>query len=52
MPQIGRGFEKYQVLKKRETGENIYQLLPVEPETVRGFNRLPAPSPGRVQVLF
>jgi hypothetical protein len=32
-------------LKKRETGQNIYQLLPVEPETVRGFNRLPAPCP-------
>jgi predicted RecB family nuclease len=33
-------------LKKRETGQHIYQLLPVEPETVRGFNRLPAPDPG------
>ena len=39
-------------LKKRKTGQKIYQLLPVEPETLRGFNRLPEPDPGELYFVM
>jgi len=33
-------------LKKRSTGKNYYELLPVVPESIRGFNRLPPADDG------
>lgn len=35
-------------LKKRTTGANQYELLPVETERTRGFARLPKPDPGDI----
>jgi uncharacterized protein len=35
-------------LKKRITGENQHELLPVEAERTRGFARLPKPDPGDI----
>jgi predicted RecB family nuclease len=33
-------------LKKRETGENYYELLPPDADARRGFAHMPAPDPG------
>jgi predicted RecB family nuclease len=33
-------------LKKRETGKDMYELLPPDPQGIRGFARLPEPDAG------
>jgi len=35
-------------LKKRRTGEDHFDLLPLDPEEKRGFARLPKPDPGDI----
>jgi predicted RecB family nuclease len=35
-------------LNKREKGENIYEILPIEPGAIRGFMRLPVPDEGDI----
>ncbi|MBP8699233.1 MAG: TM0106 family RecB-like putative nuclease [Syntrophorhabdaceae bacterium] len=35
-------------LKKRQTGQNYYELLPLDPERKRGFARLPEPDEGDI----
>jgi predicted RecB family nuclease len=38
--------QAYLQLQKRNTGSNQMELLPLDPEALRGFYRLPKPDPG------
>ncbi len=35
-------------LTKRQTGENVHEILPLDPDGVRGFYRLPKPNSGDI----